>query len=78
MELPRRGVTDENRTVLKFLVNRMEPHEPRCLALKQPDSVSSFEDRPGGSTTFAELLDLGYIDDRNLITQAGEEARLKP
>ena len=46
--------------------------------LKQPDYVNSFKDCPGGNTTVDQLRALGYIDDRNNITEAGLKAKLAP
>lgn len=41
---------------------------------KQPDYVDRFEECPGGAATLKELTALGYLDERNNITPAGQEA----
>jgi len=42
--------------------------------LKQPDYVDRFEECPGGAPTLKELTGLGYVDERNNITAAGQAA----
>lgn len=46
--------------------------------LKQPDYVNSYQDCPGGNVTIDQLRGLGYIDERNNITEAAMKARLAP
>jgi hypothetical protein len=71
-------VTDDHRTVLNLLSLGWRLRMSRGhWRLKQPDYVDSFQACPGGNATIDQLRALGYIDDRNNITEAGEESRLK-
>jgi hypothetical protein len=71
-------VTDDPRAVLNLLSLGWRLRVRRGnWRLKQPGYVSSFEDCPGGKATIDQLRSLGYIDDRNNITEAGEKERLK-
>jgi hypothetical protein len=68
-------MTKNQHIVLGFLVRGWKLRLRRSVwLLKEPDYVDRFEQCPGGATTLKELTGLGYLDERNNITPAGQAA----
>lgn len=68
-------MTKDQHAVLGFLARGWKLRLRRSVwLLKQPDYVDRFEQCPGGAATLKELTALGYLDERNNITAAGQQA----
>ena len=65
-------MTSNQCRVLRLLENGWKLRLRRDVwRLKQPDFVASFEDCPGGKATVDQLIEAGYLDVRNNLTEAG-------
>ena len=65
-------MTSDQREVLDFLRKEWKIRRVRQdWLLKESGLISSYANIPGGEPTLRQLRELGYIDERNTITELG-------